>query len=112
MFLEVLKLRKKIEKELIKNLVRYNYGKKINSLIGNSDKITVDYKKSIGNYWSQYNQKFNINWHKWYSSRNKIEDVKYIPEDLYYSVIEPYFNNKNMKEAYTDKGYLKKYFQM
>lgn len=69
-----------------------------------NDSIDNTYKEEIQNYWDQFNLKISTDWHKFYSSRNGLRDVRYIPEDLFYCVIEPFYNRVDFKEAYADKA--------
>jgi hypothetical protein len=45
-------------------------------------------------YWNQYTNKFDINFTRYYTSINGNFDPKYIPDDLYYHVIEPRLNDE------------------
>lgn len=69
-----------------------------------TDSISKSYKKDIERYWGNYGVKVCTDWHKLYTSRNGIEDVRYIPEDLYYSKIEPALNNQRFSLPYEDKS--------
>jgi hypothetical protein len=81
----------------------YNWQLK-HKLLKKTDNIDKNYKNAIKNYWGQFNLNLNNNWHRWYSSRNTIYDVKYIPEDLFYCYIEPYYNKTDFRAAYQDKA--------
>lgn len=74
------------------------------------DYITSEYKKDIKKYWGKYTKKANYVWHKYYSSRNGIYDVRYIPDDLYYTVIDQHFNNRKFGWGVNDKNYYKLWF--
>lgn len=82
-----------------------------NKFLNKNDTISDSYKQKIKDYWKSYNVNINTNWHKWYSSRNSINDAKYIPEYLYYSVIEPFYNKIEFSDAYADKAFQSKLFQ-
>ncbi|MFD3155947.1 sugar-transfer associated ATP-grasp domain-containing protein [Haloimpatiens sp. FM7330] len=75
-----------------------------NKFLIKSDYIDDKYKKDIKQYWNQFSIKINNDWHKWYSSRNGIKDVRYIPENIFYCYIEPYYNRSDFCKAYEDKG--------
>lgn len=70
------------------------------------DRLDKTYKREIKRYWGKYKKRINLNWHKWYSSRNGICDTRYIPETAYYCDVEPYFNSMNFHKAYSDKAFL------
>ena len=73
------------------------------------DQIRPEYKKKIEEYWKPYT-KVNTKYHQWYSSRNGIEDVRYIPDDIYYTKIDQYFNNRKYGWGVNDKNYYGLYF--
>jgi hypothetical protein len=75
-----------------------------------TDFISADYNKRIKEYWLQYNLRINTRWHKIYSSRNGICDVRYIPEELYYTTIDRYFNDRRFYYGVTDKNYFSIWF--
>jgi hypothetical protein len=70
-----------------------------------TDEITPEYKKEVKVYWKKYTDKFKTDWNRYYSSRNGIYDVRYIPDDLYFTKIDPHFNNKKMTSGLVDKNY-------
>lgn len=72
------------------------------------DQIRPEYKK-IEEYWKPYTT-VNTKYHQWYSSRNGIEDVRYIPDDIYYTKIDQYFNNRKYGWGVNDKNYYGLYF--
>ena len=81
----------------------------VRAIMKKEDKVSSDYKKEIKNYWKKYS-KIKIYWHKLYSSRNGIKDVRYIPEDLYYTKIDQYFNNRKFGWGVNDKNYYSIWF--
>lgn len=98
---------RKIENKLIKTLSSIKYIKKVKGFLNPSiDSIDIDYKNQVRNYWHFYKNRVNTDWHKWYSSRNGIKDVRYIPENFYYCDIEPFLNNLDVVKAYADKAFL------
>ena len=46
----------------------------------------------------------NTNWHYLYYKLNGIKKTEYIPEELFFTFIEPTLNNKFLLKAYTDKN--------
>lgn len=82
------------------------FNKVVNSkLIESEDSISADYEKKIKAYWDKYNIQFDLGYHKWYSSRNGIQDPRYIPESIFYPYIVPYYNNLGLADAFQDKAY-------
>ena len=62
--------------------------------------IKGKYKK----LWSGFGYRVNTNWLKSYVSISGISDYRYIPENIYYSEIEPRLNNRAFSKSYTDKN--------
>lgn len=106
---------KKLIKKTIKNLYkigfrlfvkiiyRYNLYFKLNRL-NRSNTLNKNVKQEIIKYWNQFNISINTDWHKWYISINGIESKKYIPEDIFYGYIEPFYNRLDLAKAYSDKA--------
>lgn len=73
--------------------------------IGNKE-YSVDnvfQQESIAYWKKQTGMKVNPIWHNFYSDRNSIRDVRYVPENIYYSKIEPFFNRKELTQSCDDK---------
>lgn len=101
-------LRKKIikTKKYMNNwILKQKKIKEVKNKIAPNDILSKKYKLEIKNYWSDY-AKIELLWHEWYSSQNGLEDVRYIPEDIFYNKILPYYNNNMLATAYADKSYL------
>jgi len=49
-------------------------------------------------------------WHRFFAAQNGIKKVNYIPDDIYFEIIEKSLNNCELANAYTDKNLLKKLF--
>lgn len=90
--------------------VKIIYRLQINKLVNNNMNIEKKYKKKVKMYWKQYGIIVNINWHKWYTASNGIADERYIPEDIFYTFIEPFYNNMAFKKAYEDKAFYNIWF--
>lgn len=90
-----------VEKMYYKRL----YKKKIHrKLLKPSDNIDGNYRKEIISYWKNAGYGIDTSWHKWYTSRSGIRDVRYIPEDIYYCRIEPALNREEFHAALGDKN--------
>lgn len=64
------------------------------------------YDKKIKEYYADISgNSFHVDtrWHDFYAEKNGRADVRYIPENLYYGKIEPYFNKKMFAKALDDK---------
>lgn len=74
------------------------------------DAISAEYKKQIKDYWWRFHCRVPTRWHEHYSSRNGLCDVRYIPEELYYTVIDRHFNDRKYYLGVSDKNYLSRWF--
>lgn len=69
-------------------------------------------KNNIKSYWKE-NLGINVNlyWHRAYIATNGIEDVRYIPENIFYKLIEPTFNRYDLVKPYKDKNLYDLFFK-
>lgn len=96
----------KISLEKSFNLKIKNYNKQ-----GPTKELSVNQNKEIEGYFSNLGfLKINKDWHKFYTSKNFNFQKEYIPENIYYSQIEPSLNRVSMYPAYFDKNLLSKLF--
>lgn len=96
------------------NLPKIFYRTAFNKKISQADyihhyKLTSDYKKEITRYWQPY-EKIDLVWHKAFSAISGIQDARYIPEDIFYTKIEPTLNRFDLAPAYVDKNMSDKLF--
>lgn len=61
------------------------------------------YKNEIIPFWKQYKQKPSIYWFRLFSQDGIHTDFRYIPEDLWYGTILPYYSNMFFRRSYEDK---------
>ena len=54
--------------------------------------------------WKEYRKRINLNWLEVYTAVSGRQDHRYVPEDIYYTEIEPRLNNKLFSKAWTDKN--------
>lgn len=73
--------------------------------------LEAEHRHEVQEFWSQYGRLKSTAWHRFYSARNGIKSPKYIPEDIFYSKIEPYFNNLKFAGAYSDKALYATWFE-
>ena len=75
--------------------------------IGNKEYLCdKQFEKDSKKYWKLHtNTTINPIWHDFYSSCNGIKDVRYVPENVYYAYIEPFFNRKDFCQCTDDKCY-------
>lgn len=60
--------------------------------------------------WQQLKKNVDPLWFKVFSYVSGREDINYIPEDIYYNIVEPCLNNKQVNKAYADKNIYDLYF--
>lgn len=84
--------------------ILYNWRLKHNYSL-KTDSLSPSFKKEVLSYWSKYTKKVKPHWHKYYSSRNNNFDARYMPDDLYYTIIDQHFNNRKHSFGMMDKNY-------
>src|SRR5690625_1421426 len=90
--------------------------RKIHKIIkGNTElhtNLENSYNEKIDNYWyGKHGVIIKKDWHQAYSNVNGVFDEKYIPEDIFYSLIEPALNFLPFEEAYADKNFYTSFFK-
>ena len=61
--------------------------------------------------WKKLKKNVNPLWFKVFSYLSGMEDINYVPEDIYYTVIEPCLNNKQVNKSYADKNIYDIFFE-
>ena len=62
-----------------------------------------EYKETVVPYWKKYGKKPKILWYKNYSAETKKVDPRYIPDDMWFEDILPYFSNIQFRRFGEDK---------
>lgn len=104
-----------LENYLKTNLPDKYYLNKISKIINNSIflkeyKLSNSFKKDIKKYWNKYDENIYFEWHKAYVATNSIEDIRYIPENIFYRKIDPALNKIEFRDTYGDKNIYDKIF--
>lgn len=85
----------------------WNKSNKINKI-----KLPSNYKKTIKEFWKN---NFGINvstkGYEYFYYANKIEDINYIPEDIFYKYLIRQFNKFEFSSSYSDKNMYDKLFR-
>ncbi len=71
---------------------------------------TKEYKEIVVPYWAKYGKKPKILWYKNYSAETKKVDPRYIPDDIWFCDIQPYFSNYRFSRYGSDKCQLGVWF--
>ena len=73
--------------------------------------IPTDFKKAYMKYWKPYKiVRGGVKYAWYYASQNGIQDPRYIPNNLYYTKIDQYFNDRKLGWGFNDKNYYSKIF--
>lgn len=73
--------------------------------------IPADFKKACKEFWKPYKSvRRGVKYAWYYASQNGIDDPRYIPNTLYYTVIDQYFNDRKLGWGFNDKNYYSKIF--
>jgi hypothetical protein len=73
-------------------------------------KLDKQQASEIRSYWESCNIKCSLLWHQAYIAVNETMDNRYIPETVFYTKLEPWFNRKELCLAYEDKNMYHKLF--
>ena len=90
----------------IKGISQY-YIKKINA-IEIETKLVLDPEiiKKYKQKWSRiFHGKIDLRWLQLYSSSTKINSPDFVPENIFYSIIEPLLNEQTFSLSYSDKNF-------
>lgn len=66
-------------------------------------KISNEEYESYLEYWKKYGIKTKKYWVDLYKKEGEKFDNRYVPDDIYYSKIVPYFSNSKFRRSYEDK---------
>ena len=103
-----------IKKQLIKLFVNRrikriskHFIKKINSIeIDTNFLLDSEIIKTHKQKWSRiFREKIHLRWLQLYSESTKINSPDFVPENIFYSIIEPIFNEQNFSLGYSDKNF-------
>lgn len=71
--------------------------------------LTYEQEQQIRNYWKNYTDDFDINYHRYYIDRTEQFDVRFIPDDIFAGYIDGYLNNRAIEAGISDKNYMDLY---
>lgn len=67
-------------------------------------KLTSEQKKAVREFWKPY-CRIDYDWIRYYTGITGKFDPRYIPNDLQYTKIDQYFNNRKLGYGFNDKNY-------
>ncbi len=102
-----------IHKSIRTEYDHFKLRKKINHLNKHkrSKQLNKQQISGIRNFYSDYGFKnLNCEWHRFYAACNGIYSVEYIPENIFYLILEPKLNRYDFAPALSDKNLLNRLF--
>jgi hypothetical protein len=101
-----------MKKEIIKFLVERRikriqkiYGKKVLGIEKSDLNIDLGLALKHKAKWGKIHQNFsNVKWLNSYVNSTKIQNSNFVPESIFYSIIEPIVNSRELNLAYADKN--------
>lgn len=105
---------KKVLNRILEERNNYVCNKKIKKIYqiqkhkfkGINNKVLAEHRKK----WRKLSKKINDKWFKVYNRISGIESMDYVPENIYYNIIEPRLNNRVFTTAHADKNFYNIYF--
>ena len=94
----------KIRRVHMKRLVR-----KLKKSQTDRNVLTKEMKKEASSFWSNY-KSVPLIYHNFYTEKYGEFYKEYIPDEIYYNYIQPYFNNYRLAKALDNKCYYHKMF--
>lgn len=77
---------------------------------GTDTPLSAEYQKQIDNLWKKrYNIKVDKRWFAHYTHCYGEESPYYIPDNIFHSIIEPYFNRDEYVRCMSNKNYFEKW---
>ena len=64
-----------------------------------------EYQEKVLPYWKRFGQKPNIIWWRLLADETKVVDPRYIPDDMWFEHILPYYSNTTFRRCGEDKCY-------
>ena len=59
----------------------------------------------IDEYWAQFGIKIkNYDWFRWFYGISEIKSPRFVPDDIWFETILPYYSDRDFLMAYTDKN--------
>ncbi len=94
----------------VANLISdFQQNRTVNKYRDKKFKLSKEQKKQIKEYWKPYGR-ISAKWCAYYCSQNGIFDPAYIPNTLYFTKIDQYFNDRKLGWGFNDKNYYEMLF--
>lgn len=69
-----------------------------------------EYRNTVVKYWKKYGLRPGIHWYRIYCNGQDGFDPRFIPDTIWYTKIQPYFNCTIFRSVYADKTLYDRYF--
>lgn len=85
---------------------KYLFNKELNGFEGIHDPLSESYKREIKAFWKgRYHQTVDLRWFAHYTHCFGVESPYYLPDSVFHSIIEPYFNKPEYIKCMSNKNY-------
>jgi len=71
----------------------------------NVQKSDPEYNRKVEAYWKPYGVRFDKDWHRFYSQSTGMQDPRFIPDDIYFTVIDRHLNQRHLARGLKDKNH-------
>ena len=89
---------------------RYLFNRDLTHFEGISNKLSADYCRQIDELWKKrYNIKVDKRWFAHYTHCYGVESPCFIPDNIFHSLIEPYFNRDEYVRCMSNKNFFEKW---
>lgn len=89
--------------------IEYKHKKQISKFVKENKEYLKKAEKFLRTNFNDYR---DVIWHRCYAAQNGLNEVNYIPEDIFYEIIEKSLNECERANTYTDKNLIQKFFPM
>jgi len=75
-----------------------------------ADEISPKYEKAIRSFWKSYYRRMDISDYKWYKTKTNQKNIRFIPDIVFHTKIEPHFIDLASINAFSNKCYYSLFF--
>ena len=84
-------------------IMTFQVRKDLNKYVKSMPKLSAEQKKAVKEFWKPY-CKVKLDWFRFYAHVTGNFDPRYIPDDLQYTKIDQYFNQRKLGYGFNDKN--------
>lgn len=82
-----------LSNSLRKTYRRFRLRKSVKNFLTKPYKLSKEQKKQTKLYWKPYTKHFVTYWHELYYQKTGVFDARFVPDDIMFTEIEPYYND-------------------